>query len=103
MPHNVGDWWPEDGNQGLSKSDVNYREGEWPKQCDSCISYLPPGASKRDGLTLQRSIKYKPNTPGTCEIVHGRIHPKGLCDAFRGGKGKDIWDDGEELGPHWTL
>ena len=45
-----------------TKDDCNYRSGDWPHECGTCVHYQP-------------GRKYS-----TCRIVHGRIEEEGLCD-----------------------
>ena len=58
-----------------SKRDVDYRGGEAPEICNNCMHF-----TKAEGLKFFSS--------GHCEIVTGRIQPKGVCN---------LWTPNEEV------
>ena len=73
--------WKEDSLKG--KGDVNYREGNWPHECNSCVNYNPPNLVRQPGgRSLQRGIVYPKDTPGSCQVVSGQVHYMDLCDLF---------------------
>ena len=70
-------------NSPKTKVDVNYREGDWPHECSSCVNYNPPSLVRvPGGRGLRRGVLYPKDTPGTCQVVSGSISYKDFCDQF---------------------
>ena len=55
-----------------TKDDCNYRPGDWPHECGTCVHY-------------KEGKKYS-----SCRIVHGKIIEDWLCDFWAEPKGKRI-------------
>ena len=53
-----------------TKDDCNYRPGDWPHECGTCVHY-------------KEGKKYS-----SCRIVHGKIIEDWLCDFWAEPKGK---------------
>ena len=51
-----------------SKAACNYREGDWPRECSTCVHFVENRRSR------------DPQPKGSCKIVVGEIHGDDLCD-----------------------
>jgi len=52
-----------------TKAECNYREGDWPHECGTCVHFIDRNKSP------------------ICRIVHGKIDEEGLCSFWADGTG----------------